>query len=42
MKNFIIGTVFGIVIATIGFSGVAHLLDKAVTKTKQTAVEISK
>lgn len=42
MKNFVFGTVFGIVVATIGFSGVAHLLDKAVSKTKETAVEISK
>lgn len=42
MKNFVLGTVFGIVVATIGFSGVAHLLDKAVTKTKDAAVEISK
>ena len=42
MKNFLIGTVFGIVVATIGFSGVANLLDKAVVKTKGAAVEISK
>lgn len=42
MKNFLIGTVFGIVVATIGFSGVARVLDNAVVKTKQTAVEISK
>lgn len=42
MKNFIIGTVFGIVVATIGFSGVAHMLDKAVNKTKETATELSK
>ena len=42
MKNFVAGTVFGIVVATIGFSGVAHILDKAVIKTKETAVEISK
>jgi len=39
MKNFIIGTVFGIVIATIGFSGVARLLDGGVNKVKAIAHE---
>ena len=34
MKNFILGTVFGIVIATVGFSGIAKLLDNGVNKTK--------
>ena len=42
MKNFILGTVFGIVIATIGFSGVARMLDKGVETTKQIAIESSK
>jgi hypothetical protein len=39
MKNFIFGTVFGIVIATIGFSGVARLLDSGVNKVKTIAHE---
>jgi hypothetical protein len=34
MKNFILGTIFGIVISTIGFSGIAKLLDNGVNKTK--------
>jgi hypothetical protein len=34
MKNFILGTLFGIVIATVGFSGIAKLLDNSVNKTK--------
>ena len=34
MKNFIFGTLFGIVVATVGFSGIAKLLDKGVNKTK--------
>lgn len=34
MKNFLFGTLFGIVISTIGFSGVAKLLDNGVNKTK--------
>ena len=37
MKNFIFGTIFGIVIATVGFSGVAKVLDKAVSVTKDQA-----
>lgn len=42
MKNFIYGTVFGIVVATIGFAGIARMLDKAVNVTKTQAVELSK
>ena len=34
MTNFIAGTVFGIVVATVGFSGLAHMADKAVDVTK--------
>ena len=39
MKNFILGTIFGIVIATVGFSGIARMLDKGVEQTKQIAIE---
>jgi hypothetical protein len=42
MSNFIYGTIFGIVVATIGFSGVANILDKAVSVTKTQAVELNK
>jgi hypothetical protein len=42
MNNFIYGTVFGIIVATIGFSGVARIMDKAVDVTKTQAVELSK
>jgi hypothetical protein len=41
MSNFVYGTIFGIVVATIGFSGVAHVLDKAVRVTKEQAVKIA-
>lgn len=37
--KFILGTIFGIVIATVGFSGVARLLDSGIEKTKELAVE---
>ena len=39
MRNFIVGTIFGIVVATIGFSGVARLLDSGVDKVKSTVKE---
>lgn len=39
MKNFILGTIFGIVISTIGFGGVARLLDSGVNKVKQVTIE---
>jgi hypothetical protein len=42
MKTFIYGTVFGIIVATIGFTGIARMLDKAVDKTKEQAVELSR
>jgi hypothetical protein len=41
MSNFVYGIIFGIVVSTIGFSGVAHVLDKAVNVTKQQAVKIA-
>jgi hypothetical protein len=42
MKSFIFGTVFGIIVATVGFSGIARMLDNGVEKTKAIAVETAK
>jgi len=42
MKNFILGTLFGIVVSTIGFAGVAKVLDKAVDVTKTQAEKAAK
>lgn len=42
MKNFIVGTIFGIIIATVGFSGIARMLDNGIQKTKAIAVEGAK
>ncbi len=42
MKNFLFGTVFGIVVATVGFSGITKMLDNGIEKTKAIAVENSK
>ena len=30
MKTFILGTIFGIVVATVGFSGIARMLDNGI------------
>lgn len=42
MKNFIFGTIFGIVVATVGFTGIARVLDKAVVVTKEQAEKAAK
>lgn len=42
MKSFILGTIFGIVVATVGFSGIAKMLDNGIQKTKEIAVDTAK
>ena len=42
MKAFILGTIFGLVLATVGFSGIAKILDNSVEKVKTQSVEMSK
>jgi hypothetical protein len=42
MKNMIVGFVLGLVVATVGFSGVARLLDRGVDTIKQQSQELSK
>jgi hypothetical protein len=42
MKTFILGTIFGIIVATVGFSGIAKMLDNGIEKTKTIAVESAK
>ena len=42
MKTFLIGVIFGIVIATVGFSGIAKIMDNGINKTKEIAVESAK
>ena len=34
MKGFILGTVFGLILATVGFSGIAKMLDRGVETVK--------
>jgi hypothetical protein len=41
MFNFISGTVFGIIVATIGFSPIAVFLDGAMINLQKTTVEMN-
>jgi capsular polysaccharide biosynthesis protein len=42
MRNLIVGFVLGLVVATVGFSGVARLLDKGVETIKTQSQELVK
>jgi len=42
MRNFILGTIFGLIIATVGFSGIARMLDTGVTKVQEMSREAAK
>jgi capsular polysaccharide biosynthesis protein len=42
MRNLIIGFVLGLVVATVGFSGVARLLDRGVETIKTQSQELAK
>jgi hypothetical protein len=42
MKAFIIGTVFGLILATVGFSGIAKIMDKGVDTVKTHSQELAK
>ena len=42
MKAFIMGTIFGLVLATVGFSGIARMLDKGVTTIQTQSKEMAK
>ena len=42
MKAFFLGAVFGLVLATVGFSGMARMMDKGVDKLKTESQELAK
>jgi len=42
MKAFIAGTIFGLVLATVGFGGIAKMLDRGVDTVKEKSVEMAK
>lgn len=41
MKNFILGTIFGLTVATVGFAGLARMADRAVDATKHQAQRLA-
>lgn len=42
MKTFILGAIFGIVVTTVGFSGIARMFDNGVAKVQQVSKEAAK
>lgn len=42
MKSFIAGTIFGLVLATVGFSGIARIMDNGVAKVQEVSKEAAK
>ena len=42
MKAFILGTIFGLIIATVGLSGVARMFDNGVAKVQDISKEAAK
>ena len=42
MKGFVLGTIFGILICTVGISGIARILDNGVVKVQEVSKEAAK
>ena len=42
MSKLLVGFILGIIVATVGFSGVARMLDKSVDKVKEVTIEQAK
>jgi len=42
MRNFILGSIFGLILATVGFSGIARMLDKGIDTVKSQSQELAK
>lgn len=42
MRNLIVGFVLGLVVATVGFSGVARILDNGIEAVKSQSQEMAK
>jgi hypothetical protein len=42
MTNFLAGFILGIIVATVGFSGIAKMADKGVDKVKEVTIEQAK
>ena len=42
MTKLLVGFMFGVIVSTVGFSGVAKMLDKSVDKVKEVTIEQAK
>lgn len=42
MKTFIVGTIFGILVCTVGVSGIARIFDNGVAKVQEVSKEAAK
>ena len=42
MKAFVVGTIVGILICTVGLSGIARILDNGVSKVQEVSKEAAK
>ena len=42
MKAFVLGTIFGILICTVGLSGIARILDNGVSKVQEVSKDAAK
>jgi hypothetical protein len=42
MRSFILGTIFGLILATVGFSGIARMLDKGINTVKTQSEDMAK
>jgi hypothetical protein len=42
MKGFILGTVFGVMVCTVGFSGIARMFDNGLAKVQEVSKEAAK
>lgn len=42
MKMFIVGVIFGLILATVGFGGIARMLDRGVETVKTQSQELAK
>jgi len=41
MKTFILGAIFGLIVSTVGFDGIARMLDKGIDTVKSTSQELA-
>jgi capsular polysaccharide biosynthesis protein len=41
MRNLVIGFILGIIVATVGFSGMARMMDKGIDHVKSTSKELA-